>query len=391
MSVHSRAAPPVARGAWRGAVRRAFRACLPMSTSCRLLLAIELAEPAAAAATLPVEQAAGLVDAIATDLVRLLPGIEDAGLVLAAALYDPAELLRPGWPLYAQIERHYRREHDARAAPQLVALGSSAGRMASASLEPEAALDGGALRVLPIVLVADAPRIATLDAALERELEARGLAGAVTAWYVARAFALEVAHARYLSAMDLCAMTALQLEHAGLAALLAPAAGESSEVVRGFPWRYGDGRVRAELAGYRGWLERAGRTLAAAERGEAWLRDSLDTRRAAATLAAHGVTTEWHAVEDIVLDGAVLIEREPVAAPHGVLAAYLHEAPGLGLVAASVVDATGQVLANAYPTPGATRSALLDALARGLGQAITRVRHGPLAFDGEATRLVVPA
>jgi hypothetical protein len=362
-----------------------------MSTSCRLLLAIELAEPAAAAATLPVEQAAGLVDAIATDLVRLLPGIEDAGLVLAAALYDPAELLRPGWPLYAQIERHYRREHDARAAPQLVALGSSAGRMASASLEPEAALDGGALRVLPIVLVADAPRIATLDAALERELEARGLAGAVTAWYVARAFALEVAHARYLSAMDLCAMTALQLEHAGLAALLAPAAGESSEVVRGFPWRYGDGRVRAELAGYRGWLERAGRTLAAAERGEAWLRDSLDTRRAAATLAAHGVTTEWHAVEDIVLDGAVLIEREPVAAPHGVLAAYLHEAPGLGLVAASVVDATGQVLANAYPTPGATRSALLDALARGLGQAITRVRHGPLAFDGEATRLVVPA
>src|SRR3546814_9326192 len=55
--------------------------------------------------------------------------------------------------------------------------------------------------------------------AFERELIERGMAGADTALAAQDAFGLRIEHARYLTVHDLAAMTALQYEHAGLAAL----------------------------------------------------------------------------------------------------------------------------------------------------------------------------
>src|SRR5688572_17171839 len=67
-------------------------------------LALELrpgTEPAFAALDLAAADAlAGLV---ARDLERYAPGAERHDLAFAAALFDPVELLRPGWPAHAEL------------------------------------------------------------------------------------------------------------------------------------------------------------------------------------------------------------------------------------------------------------------------------------------------
>src|SRR3546814_9062548 len=47
----------------------------------------------------------------------------------------------------------------------------------------------------------------------------RGMAGADTALLAQEAFGLQVEHARYLTLHDLCALMAMQYDHAGLAPL----------------------------------------------------------------------------------------------------------------------------------------------------------------------------
>ena len=74
------------------------------------VLALELSQGGAPARlSLSRDEAAELAAHIAADLARLLPagpagpGAEAADLIVLGALYDHAQLLRPGWPLYAEL------------------------------------------------------------------------------------------------------------------------------------------------------------------------------------------------------------------------------------------------------------------------------------------------
>lgn len=242
-------------------------------------------------ATLSREDAEALGAVLADDLRRLLPGVEKLDAGLALALFDPAELLRPGWPVHAALAEL------AGAAPgrrggRLIAFGSHDGRMPAAALQPDPALGGGLMRLMPFVLLGDAADVAPVAEAMEARLLDVGMASAQAALDAQAAFGVQLEHARWMSLHDLCAMTAMQYGHAGLdahwrlieAALLAPDADE---------WLREDGEPLARQAGGE---VRIADVASADAATDADLRRA--TRRLEAILDAHGVAHRRVAAAD---------------------------------------------------------------------------------------------
>lgn len=198
-------------------------------------LALELAPGSSAAHAALAQATAGeLAERIAQDLAAFAPDAVRLELLAVGAHYDPVELLRPGWPLHRELEQlaaRAPRSQEATGAEggRVIAFGSHDGRLPGA-LAPDAGFAGGPLRLLPFVLGGEPGTVAHVGDAFERDLLERGMADAATALLAQDAFGLQVEHARYLTAHDLAAMTALQYDHAGLgplwplveAALLAP-------------------------------------------------------------------------------------------------------------------------------------------------------------------------
>jgi hypothetical protein len=155
---------------------------------------------------------------LGVDLQRLLPGIEALDLAFAAAHFDPCELLRPGWPVHAALSDLAQRA-PGRGRGRVIGFGAHLGTMPATPLQPEPGLFGGPLRLLPFALLGEAAVVADVGRAMESRLLETGMAGAATALYAQEHFGGRLEHARYLSLHDLCAMTAMQYEHAGLGAL----------------------------------------------------------------------------------------------------------------------------------------------------------------------------
>jgi hypothetical protein len=266
-------------------------------------LALETATPPAHLG-LARDAAQALAQHVADDLQRLLPEAPHFDLAFAALHYDPAELLRPGWPVHAALAGLAARAPGA-GRGRLIAFGLGAdGSAPLPALVPEAALQGGPLRLLPFVLLGDADRSAALAARMEDTLLETGMAGAATALEAQQALGTRLEHARYLTLHDLCAMTALQYEHAGLAPLWPAIEAVLLGAGRGELWldappepllRYRDGEVRLADCDREAW-QAAGlapadaadeRRLAAAFHA---YRGRL--RQFAAVLAAHGIAAQ---------------------------------------------------------------------------------------------------
>ena len=166
--------------------------------------------------------AAVLAEKVAADLTRLFPGVEALDLALVAILFDPAQLLRPGWPLDAALnELQVRAPRNAvlEGSGRLLAFGCSAEGYPGAALTPDPQLDYGPLLLLPLQLSGAADLLDDFSGRIEASLFDLGMAGAVTALNAQDAFGVQLEHARYLMRHDLCAMTAMQYEHAGIGAL----------------------------------------------------------------------------------------------------------------------------------------------------------------------------
>lgn len=267
---------------------------------CHGALALETMSPPQRVA-LEREVAATLADHVANDLQRLLPGVDRLDLAVAAAAFDPAELLRPGWPRHAalaQLALAAPGRHGAR----VLGFGAANGTM-PAGLAPDPEFGGGALLLLPFVLVGAEQDVVSVGRAMEERLLDTGMADAATALFAQTAFGTRLEHARYLSLHDLCALTAMQYEHVGLgplwplieAALLAP---ESEEWLDAPPEplaRYADNEVRIALLDIDAWADRgfapAGVDAASlARRFEAF---QMRQRQFGAVLTAHGIPVQF--------------------------------------------------------------------------------------------------
>src|SRR6187402_2292507 len=243
-----------------------------------------------------VAAAAGeLVTMLGRDLAALVPAVRGCDLALLAAHFDPAEALRPGWPLHRRGSELLQRAPGQAQGARMVGFGADAAGEVPLPLQCEPELQGGGLRILPFVLHGDAARVA--GEALEDVLLDRGMAAADTALALQDGLGAQVEHARFLSLHDLAAMVALQYRNTGLdalwplleTALLAPD-GEAWLDAPPEPLaRYGDGEVRIALLDPAAWRKRfapAGESdCARLERG--FERFQARQRQFAAVLGAH--------------------------------------------------------------------------------------------------------
>lgn len=264
-------------------------------------MALELAggnEPGRAA--LSATEAAALAELLARDLAALVPEVRGLELSFAAAHFDPAEMLRPGWPLHRRLEELAQRAPGREQGPRVIAFGADASGDIPLPLRANPDLRGGALRVLPFLLRGDAETVAKVGALLEEILLERGMAQADTALLAQGGFAAQIEHARYLTVHDLAAMTAMQYRHQGLEPLwplietaLLQADGEAWLDAPPEPLlHYAHGEVRIALFGPAGWKHRYAAQLDDADprlaRGYEFF--LARQRQLAAVLEAHGVT-----------------------------------------------------------------------------------------------------
>src|SRR5687768_2107299 len=129
-------------------------------------LALETATPPARLG-LSRDAAQELAQHVADDLQRLLPEAPAFDLGFAALHYDPAELLRPGWPVHAALAGLATRAPGA-GRGRVIAFGlGDDGTPPLPVLAPEPALQGGPLRLLPFVLLGEAERNTAMAARME--------------------------------------------------------------------------------------------------------------------------------------------------------------------------------------------------------------------------------
>ncbi|ODS64379.1 MAG: hypothetical protein ABS41_02795 [Arenimonas sp. SCN 70-307] len=261
-------------------------------------LALELAPGAEPGKTaLDVAAAGELAGLVARDLARLVPEAAGLDLALVAGLFDPVELLRPGWPLHAELERLVARAPGA-AGGRVVGFGADGAGLPE-SLRPSAEFAGGPLKLLPVLLRGAPEAVAPVGERLEQVLLDTGMAGADTALLAQSGFAVPVEHARLLTLNDLAAMMAMQYEHAGLAplwplleaALLSPGDVQWLDTPPEPLAVYENGGVRMALLDIDAWAEGGFAPAGAdAERlSRAFDRFQMRQRQLAAVLGAHGV------------------------------------------------------------------------------------------------------
>ncbi|MGO1540652.1 MAG: hypothetical protein ACTHZI_10210 [Luteimonas sp.] len=267
-------------------------------TACvRGALALERAPSGSAGVPALTQQQAGeLAALVARDLVAVAIDAGNLDLCLVGAHYDPAELLRPGWPLHEELAQLSARA-PGRAGGRVIAFGSHEGKLPGA-LAPAAAMAEGPMRLLPFVLTGDADVVAAVGDIFEGTLLELGMADASTALMAQDAFGLRVEHARYLTVHDLCAMTALQYDHAGLSrvwplletALLAPGREAWLDTPPEPLMRYVDGEVRIAMFTPDGWRRRyAGDEDDEARLAQGYRHFEARQRQIAALLQAHAV------------------------------------------------------------------------------------------------------
>ena len=256
-------------------------------------------------AALQADAAGELATQLGRDLAKLVPAVGECDLALFAAHFDPAEVLRPNWPLHRRITELLQRAPGQAGLGQerrgrIVGFGADPSGEVPQPLQCEAALFGGGLRVMPFILRGEAAAIASAE--LENVLIDRGMAAADAALALQDGLGARIEHVRYLSLHDLLAMSAMQYANVGLdplwtlleTALLEPDAEAWLDAGQEPLARYADGEVRIALFDPSAWSTRYAASVkdeAKLERGFAMFQ--ARQRQFAAVLEAHGVPVQF--------------------------------------------------------------------------------------------------
>ena len=253
-------------------------------------------------AALQQTEAGALAERIGRDLAAHAAEAREMDLVLAATHFDPAEMLRPGWPLHRRLEElHARAPTSDGEAARMIVFGADAHGVVPQPLRAELDLHGSPLRVVPWLLVGPSAIAAAVAERFEHLLLERGMAGAETALHVQTSFDARIEHARYLTAYDLAAMMAMQYRHAGLGALwqvletalLAPKEEAWLDQPPEPLMRYADGHVRMADFDRDGWRRRyAGELTDPARIDRGFAHFQARQRQLAAILKVHGVDVD---------------------------------------------------------------------------------------------------
>ena len=246
----------------------------------------------------PAAEASALAEKLGRDLATHAPQVRDLDLVLAAAHFDPAEALRPGWSLHQRLRELHQRAPGRGEGARLIAFGADDTGDIPMPLQADDGLRGGLLRVVPFLLSGDSHTVEAVGERLERVLLETGMAQADTALLAQTAFGAQIEHARYMTLHDLAAMTAMQYDHGGLGplwpvietALMAPAEEYWLDAPPEPLLRYAGGEVHIALFEPAAWRARYASQHASDERLEhAYQHFQARQQQIAAVLEAHGV------------------------------------------------------------------------------------------------------
>ncbi len=275
----------------------------PQQKFFRGLIAIELRDAGLPErAALSSRDAGDVAALLGRDLAKLVPGVTGCDLSLLAVHFDPAEALRPGWPVHRRVEDLLERlpPDMGLGGPRTMGFGANANGEVPEPLRADPEFAGGVLRVMPFVLSGEA--LADVDALLEDDLFDHGLAEADLALAVRNGLGVQIEHIRYQSLHDLLAMTAMQYQHVGLdnlwnlldAALLEP----GNERVLSEPneplVRYANGEARIGLLDAAAWQQRDAAEETDHEKlAQGFAFFEMRQRQYAAVLRAHGVPLQF--------------------------------------------------------------------------------------------------
>lgn len=249
-------------------------------------------------AALSAADASGLAEKLGRDLATHAPQVRDLDLVFAGAHFDPAEALRPGWPLHQRLRELHQRAPGRGDGARVIAFGADDTGDIPMPLQADDGLRGGLLRVLPFVLSGDVSAVEAVAERLESVLLETGMAQADTALLAQTAFGAQIEHARYMTLHDLAAMTAMQYDHGGLGALwpvietalMAPTDEAWLDAVPEPLLRYASGEVHIALFEPMAWRARYATQEATDERLErAYQHFQARQQQIAAVLEAHGI------------------------------------------------------------------------------------------------------
>ena len=344
-------------------------------------------EHAVRPAPLAMADAEQLLAHLAADLGKLFPDVNQHGLCFVGALYDQAQVLRPGYPLFrgmadVALRRWKERGAGSTGRTGLLSIGTADGHLPREELVPDPALPPGILQLLPLQLHGDTEALEALEDDMEHRFMEEGQLSPLSARALERAFGIATTHVRFLTVTDLFAMLKLQLEHFGFPALwtLIDAALEDAPALEvsgsaGQRFRWAEGAVHAEFQTFDHWaLEGGGRDLPAGELASAYLAWTREYRQLLVTLAAHGITVQQHLPgEKEPLKGLFLEESGAPAGPQA-NAITEHDGGELGTLAVTV--ARDGELRNFYPLAPEGSNALHEHLAE-LG-----IAHQGLSFPG---------
>ncbi len=338
----------------------------------RLAAALEISNPAGPLRTLNRSQAEDLAAALAADLARTLPGADEVMLVLAGALFEPAQLLRPGLPAWSallDLARPSLREQGVQ--PQLLAIGTHQGRMPDQRLAPPSRPAPSQFLVIPLMLISTAEHGPGLEAALERDLFERGSIDPPARALLHQALGLDSVHGQLLTATDLLALQHVQMDAAGLGAfwpvvehaVLAPEEDQQFELAAGLTaaWQADKAGLVIDFVTFDSFQRPPGEYVL-------WQRAF---RTLTALMETHGLEWQVDCGPDVRLEAAGRLAIHSAGSWPGPDSVTEHTDPDAGLIAWTV--AAGGALAHWYPLDGGTARARRELLEQ---------RHGSIERPG---------
>jgi hypothetical protein len=282
---------------------------------------------------------------VAADLKALFPEISNCSLIVAGALFDQTQVLRPAYPVFRALESASTNSRMDRFEPRLVSIAAQSGMMPNDDLQPLPDIPLGLLQLLPVIVQGPASLVSELGELMEYRFLEEGQISAHSAAWMETAFSVSVNHARFMTLTDLNAMLRLQLEHRGflpmwelLDAALNGQAGSlqvSSDSGQVYEWK--DGAVWTCFETFDHWSNSGGgakvdaaRQVLAAAYGD-WTRE---TRQYLTTLSAHGLDVRFTlAGSDDPLAGTFLTEPGISASLDGDSSITEHSYAELGTIA----------------------------------------------------------
>lgn len=330
------------------------------------VLALETGAAATHSRWLSRECAEALTPRLLAQLGRLLSPDHAYGFSWAAALYDPAQLLRRGFRVHTEIHELFLAGRDKGLdSGQSLTLMQHQGQMPTRVLEPEAELGIGTLQVIPVVLTGSDDAIDAAREALESSLYEMGLVDAASALLLGKDLGSALEHVRWMSLLDLAAMMAAQLGHVGLAPawelieehLFAAAPQELAVTsTQGNSMQLDPAGIRLEFPSFARFVDVRSKGAAAIEE---YLARVHEFRQLQALLSAHGLAATIPGAQNgffIETCGDTPCTRY-----------RLHTHPALGALAWTGFDASGAVVEQLYPLePAAARRQLRALEVRGV-------------------------